>query len=197
LTFEIEDVNRVERLVLNVRYDDGFVAYVNGEEVGREGMPLGDATELTAATAAIEPTDAVAIDILPDVLSNGDNVLAVSVHNGTLGSSDLTFIPTLLRVPNLSPVFRFRRGDADSSGGIPTLTDAVRILNFLFRGGERPACGDAADTDDTGDISISDGISLLNALFRGGNPPPAPGFECGPDPTPDAQGECATPECAA
>ena len=35
-TFEIQDVSLISRAVLDIDYDDGFVAYVNGVEVARD-----------------------------------------------------------------------------------------------------------------------------------------------------------------
>ena len=76
----------------------------------------------------------------------------------------------------------FRRGDADSNGSLE-LTDAVSLLNFLFTGGGRSACLDAADFDDDGEADISDAIASLNHQFLGGPPPAAPGaINCGGDP---------------
>jgi hypothetical protein len=82
----------------------------------------------------------------------------------------------------------FRRGDVDASGSIE-LTDAVKLLGFLFLGGPKPECLDAADTDDNGATDISDAVSNLNYQFLGGPPPAAPGPTiCGVDPNPDELG---------
>ncbi|MCZ6793892.1 MAG: hypothetical protein O7J95_09810, partial [Planctomycetota bacterium] len=78
----------------------------------------------------------------------------------------------------------FRRGDVDADGDV-LLTDAVRLLLFLFQGGEPPPCDKAADVDDSGRLNISDAVSLLLFLFRGSGSLPAPCSFCGPDPTPD------------
>jgi hypothetical protein len=75
----------------------------------------------------------------------------------------------------------FRRGDADSSGVID-LSDAVRLLGYLFLGGAMPECLDAADFDDNGDADISDAIANLSYQFLGSAAPPDPGpAVCGPD----------------
>src|SRR5262249_25062044 len=75
----------------------------------------------------------------------------------------------------------FRRGDADANGAIE-LSDAIRILGFLFLGGAKPECMDAADFDDSGNVDISDAVSDLSYLFLGGQPPADPGPKvCGPD----------------
>jgi GH24 family phage-related lysozyme (muramidase) len=66
----------------------------------------------------------------------------------------------------------FLRGDVDGNGVID-ISDGIKILNYLFSGGEI-RCGDAADTNDNGNIDISDGIYLLNYLFSGGAEVPVP-----------------------
>ncbi|MBN1441120.1 MAG: PKD domain-containing protein, partial [Planctomycetes bacterium] len=78
----------------------------------------------------------------------------------------------------------FLRGDADGSGRLE-ITDAIRILGFLFLGAEPPPCEDAADVTDSGRIDISSAISLLNFLFLGGGQPAVPFPHLGIDPTPD------------
>jgi hypothetical protein len=82
----------------------------------------------------------------------------------------------------------FHRGDADGDGRFG-LTDAVRILDFLFRGGAAPGCRESADVDNDGGVRLNDPILILNHLFLAGPPPSAPGppgTACGFDP--DASG---------
>ena len=89
----------------------------------------------------------------------------------------------------------FRRGDVDADG-LLTITDAIRVLGYLFLGGDAPACFDAADTDDDGRLNITDPVYLLDYAFRGGPPPPPPHPTCGADPTLDPL-ECESfPGCA-
>ena len=91
---------------------------------------------------------------------------------------------------------RFRRGDSNGDGSL-NITDPISLLGFLFLGGERPPCFDAADADDSGALEITDPIRILNHLFLGGEPLPAPGSDvCGGDPTEDIPGNdfgCAYP----
>jgi Tol biopolymer transport system component len=68
---------------------------------------------------------------------------------------------------------RFVRGDVDLNGTI-NLTDAQRIFNWLFSGGPRPECLDAADVDDNSMIQGTDGQRILDFLFDGGPPPECP-----------------------
>jgi hypothetical protein len=89
----------------------------------------------------------------------------------------------LWRVETKEPEVLFRRGDADGNRNLE-LTDAVRILNFLFLGTGVLNCFEAADSDDNGTLELTDAIRILNFLFIGGaaRPPESPGpFTCGPD----------------
>ncbi|HZN59714.1 MAG TPA: metallophosphoesterase family protein [Planctomycetota bacterium] len=83
--------------------------------------------------------------------------------------------------PECGPAFQ--RGDSDGNGALE-LTDAVKILGFLFLGSSEPPCLDAADTDDSGDLQLTDAVRILGFLFLGGEPPAPPGppgASCGPD----------------
>ena len=62
-------------------------------------------------------------------------------------------------------------GDVDLSGELD-LTDAVAILDFLFRG-DSLACRAAADVNDSGRADLSDAVWLLQGLFAAG-PGPMP-----------------------
>jgi hypothetical protein len=81
----------------------------------------------------------------------------------------------------------FVRGDVDGGGTI-NITDALSLLNFLFRNGTRPLCAKAADADDSGRLDILDAIRIIGAIVgRGTLPAPT---ACGVDPSEDAL-ECA------
>ncbi len=93
----------------------------------------------------------------------------------------------------VAPARPFVRGDANEDAAVD-LTDAVLLLEHLFRGGAEPACLPAADSNDDGGVNLSDVVFLLSHLFRGGDPPPSPFPACGADGTPDAL-ECVATAC--
>ena len=80
------------------------------------------------------------------------------------------------------PLLAFIRGDADNNGDVD-ITDAIVILGFLFLGGDRPFCMDAADVNDAGRVDISSAINVLGFLFQGSPPPSLPFPISGFDPT--------------
>jgi hypothetical protein len=98
-TFEVEDASSIEDLVLKVVYDDGFAAYLNGEELGRRnlGSPGEVYTYDTPAWPSVGNVAATAeISVPKSLLVEGTNVLAVQIHNSSASSTDLTMIPSLM-----------------------------------------------------------------------------------------------------
>jgi hypothetical protein len=78
----------------------------------------------------------------------------------------------------------FRRGDANGDGRID-ISDAVRILNYLFLHAAPLACREAADATDDGRLNLTDAVRILVHLFQSFGPLPEPYPGCGADPTPD------------
>ena len=102
-TFTVADPSAIEQLILQVDHDDGFVAYLNGTEVGSGAMPATrpvayNTPAAISHAAAVEGGALTILDItaFKSLLVAGTNVLAVQVHNNALGSTDLSFIPTLM-----------------------------------------------------------------------------------------------------
>jgi len=104
MAFGVADVTAVDRLVLRLKYEDGFVAYLDGFEVARSNAPApAELTWNSGATANRADAEAVVfqeIDITAhrDRLVQGDNLLAIQGLNSSLGSSDLLIAPELVAV---------------------------------------------------------------------------------------------------
>lgn len=86
------DQSKLSTLILNMQYDDGFVAYLNGTEVARRNF-VGDPAWNSVATVSRD--NAVAVDFeLIDIssqlgkLRQGDNVLAIQGLNASANNSD-------------------------------------------------------------------------------------------------------------
>ena len=100
--FYITDLSKLSRAVLSADYDDGFVAYLNGHEIGRSynlpepgtfvGFDEGTSYdhEATLYNGGIPESFLVDSIALDTILNNGDNVLAVQVHNVGINSSDMS-----------------------------------------------------------------------------------------------------------
>ena len=100
--FEIDDLREVQsarRLVLRMKSDDGYVAYLNGHEVARANAP----EDLSWASRAVVATDDQAavrfatrdITAHKDKLRTGTNILAIHALNISATSSDLLVVAEL------------------------------------------------------------------------------------------------------
>ncbi len=102
--FDVADLTRIDKLVLRLKYEDGFVAYLNGIEVARDNAPA--AASLTWNSGAINNRDdslavnAAEFDITATkgALVKGRNVLAVHGLNAGLTSSDLLILPQIVAI---------------------------------------------------------------------------------------------------
>ncbi len=178
--FQVPEPAFVLSLSLQVTYDDGFAAYLNGREVARENLPAQSSFD-TSALSAGEPTT-VTVNLSPyleDLLA-GENVLAIEVHNANSNSSDLSMIP-VLKGTVVTGLVRFTRGDVNTDG-LVNVSDVVSALQYLFEDGPQPGCPDTADINDDGKLNILDPVYLLANLFVGGPDIPEP-QDCGFDPT--------------
>ncbi len=91
-------------------------------------------------------------------------------------------------VPDNRPVLKkFIRGDSNINGKVD-LSDAVHILNVLFKAQGELSCEDAADANDDGVIDVSDAVFTLIFLFRGDVNLPQPYPQEGGDLTDDFLG---------
>lgn len=84
----------VSSLQVGALRDDGAVVYLNGTEVFRDNMPEGAIDFQTFASAVVGGEDENTFyyrDVDPALLREGLNTLAVEIHQGNAGSSDLSF----------------------------------------------------------------------------------------------------------
>lgn len=90
--FTLASPAAIEALDLTTVCDDGFVAYLNGTRIAAFRAPATDPDHTTLATSAEEFTwNTQSITNAASLLVPGENVLAIVVMNGSVGSSDLVF----------------------------------------------------------------------------------------------------------
>jgi hypothetical protein len=93
--------------------------------------------------------------------------------------AEVEVIGRLARDPNMTGhALPILRGDADCDRR-HTLSDAVALLDLLFRGGRSVCCELAGDVNDSGKLDVTDAIHLLAWLYGGGAPPEPPSEKCG------------------
>ncbi len=185
IPFEVGDPTALETVQLRIQYNDGFVAYLNGQEVARRNAP-----DLTlwnsAATDSREIGESLAyeeIDVSAHLgaLREGPNVLAIHGLNATAADENFLILPDLVQsgrqyFDNATPgeenltgfhhfvkdtSFSVDRGffDAPFSVEITTTTEGAAIYYTLD--GTRP--GEGNGTLYTGPIPIET-TTMLRAV---------------------------------
>ena len=103
--FNINNWNEISKFILNMDYDDAYVAYLNGVEISRSnistaGQPAwndgADGQHEAVMYQGGLPDEVIflAQDYL-SILNNGDNVFCVEAHNISTNSGDITSRPFL------------------------------------------------------------------------------------------------------
>lgn len=166
IPFEVDDPTTITALTLRMRFDDGFIAYLNGREVAWNNSPepsvatwTNGAPQNRADSSAVVPMD-FNITSLRDFLHVGTNLLAIQGLNNLPGSSDLLILPeivatvtgsgtpTLRYFPQPTPGAPNNAGiteigpiieEAEHRPAFPTDGDAVRVTARI-----RPARGQVA-----------------------------------------------------
>lgn len=98
VSFNVANINDIVKAILDIDYDDGFVAYLNGVEIARIGLtgtpPNFDELAQDHEAQLYQGGTLTSLDldmgIVASALVNGTNVLALEVHNASATSSDLT-----------------------------------------------------------------------------------------------------------
>ncbi|MCH6256528.1 lamin tail domain-containing protein [Puniceicoccaceae bacterium K14] len=93
-TIEVENVSSLSGLTLELMRDDGAVVYINGVEIMRSNMPGGTVTSSTLASSAASgggESTFIAVELDASMLDEGNNVIAVEVHQSSVTSSDVSF----------------------------------------------------------------------------------------------------------
>lgn len=99
----INNKEDIKQAYLHIDFDDGFVAYLNGIEIARSnigmvGIPpafdqAANNYDHEAAMYQGGTPNTYLIDSINNYLVEGENILAIQIHNHSLSSSDMTAIP--------------------------------------------------------------------------------------------------------
>ncbi len=109
-TVSITNPASYSNFTLNVRRDDGVVVYINGTERYANNMPAGRTyTTLASAAASDDGGTPQSVTLSSAFFVNGNNTIAVEIHQNSVTSTDLTFDLELLA--NTAPVGLINFGD--------------------------------------------------------------------------------------
>ena len=101
IPFTVADASEITSLTFRMMYDDGFVAYINDQQIASANAPASPSWD-DGATA--QHDDAAAVVFQPFVVSqtgvnalvDGTNILAIHGLNFGSGSSDMLLVPELI-----------------------------------------------------------------------------------------------------
>ncbi len=90
-------IDKVKQLVLKIRFDDGFVAWLNGVKVASQNAPAEPAWNSTATLMASDLSPPQTFDVSSSIpqLKSGENVLAIQTLNFRKSGTDMLVQPTL------------------------------------------------------------------------------------------------------
>ena len=140
LEFNLDDASVYDVMRLKMKYDDGFIAYLNGVPIAQENAP-GNPVWNSGATAGHtdgEAVNFVTFEVNGQIgnLVDGTNVLAVHGLNDGIGSSDFLITPEL------------EVGQSAVSDGL-TLTESMLITARTLDGSDWSAPAEAYFLVDT------------------------------------------------
>jgi len=143
IPFTASDPGSIAALTLRMKYDDGYVAYINGQEIARRNAPAGvpdwdaDASDDHSDSLATTFEDVDVSSFVSSIVT-GENILAIHGLNGNTTSSDMLIAPELVAsgggTIGLTALVEF----GNTSTGTATTSSVVLQGSLLFNGGEDP-----------------------------------------------------------
>ena len=135
IPFNVDTPAGVQSMQLSMLFEDGFVAYINGEEIASENAP-GVLAFNSGATACgevepdTEPT-LYTIDFAGKLVA-GENILGIQLLNRNSGSSDILVVPELRGQENSGELITgYMETPTPGTANTPIdYTDYVRDTNF-------------------------------------------------------------------
>ena len=125
-------------LQLAVRYDDGFIAFLNGVEIARRNMGFpgmfGFHEQPAFNAHAGSATETINVGVASSLLQSGENLLSIQVHNQTRSGGGDLYLDADLKfssgtvIANGDTSWNYFAGLAEPSGG---LVDQGLIANQL------------------------------------------------------------------
>lgn len=182
--FVVTDITELEAAILDIDYDDSFVAYLNGIEIARSLISGNPPAYNAQATREREAQmydggspERYVFQNPESVMKSGENILAIQVHNVGPNSSDMTLIPFLTGQYKNRPI------EGENVPAVLNLSDQRFHTNFKLSAGSETIylydqMGSLMDSmqlkGERADISLGRDLTNSENLFFDS---PTPGFE--------------------
>ncbi len=135
----IQNLAQIKKMDMRIKRDDGIVIYVNGFEAYRDNMPAGVISYSTlSTTVASDDGQSFLSNKLPkNLFVNGNNVIAVEIHQNSITSSDLSFDFELV-ADTMKQLMRGPYLQSASESGIIVRWRTFDSLNSMLKYGTNP-----------------------------------------------------------
>lgn len=166
-TFNVVDPTLFHNLSARMMADNGAVVYINGVEVKRVRIPAGDFSYTTKATGTSAEGVYEPFDIPVSLLTVGDNVIAVEIHQTQPNSLNISFDFELagnLHASTQRDSVTFGAQLTDVSYG----RDPTNTANWVFFGEPSPEVANNTSIVPAARVLSSDVNFSLNAGFYSG-----------------------------
>ena len=173
-SFQVEDRTAVDFCKLRLKQADGAIVYLNGFQVHQVNLPLFGATYTTLASTNDTATEDIFVESIigPGFLVDGENVLAVEIHQSALAGADISFdlewIHSSQEPAEIYPDVTVSGSTAfvsyrlDSDGGAPT---TQTVFWGTTDGGTDPAAW--ANAFPLGPLPVGEHEAVLDGLTLG------------------------------
>lgn len=139
-SFVVSQSGFFDTVTLRLLRDDGAVVYLNGTEIYRSNMPEGFVSHETPAAIAIgggEEDEFFQFGVWPYYISEGENTIAVEVHQAAGGlddcSFDLTLIGNLPLTPPTVTIVSPPDGETSPPGDVYLLANASDLDGHIYQ----------------------------------------------------------------
>lgn len=129
----VSNPNSYSSFSIDVRYDDGVIVYVNGQEVGRADMNSGNSYNTTASSCNTANTYRTATFSVPANLVTATTVIAVEVHQGSgcTSTADMYFD---LRFSGVKPNVYQTTNSSSADLVLPAGTNTIKYARLYWGG---------------------------------------------------------------
>jgi subtilisin-like proprotein convertase family protein len=160
LPFQVTNATGIGRLTLRMRYDDGFIAYLNGQPVAWANQPDAPAWNSTATgwrlnSAAVNPVEFDLSDAR-ELLRAGPNVLAIHGLNVTATNGDFLILAEL-EAGMVTSLATNARYFAAATPGAPNSFGAADLGPVITLAGSTPALPVQPTTNDALSVTAAVG----------------------------------------
>lgn len=194
--FTVDQQDSIPNLVAGLKYDDGAVVYLNGKEVIRVNMAMGAIDHTSPAINTVSgsaESKVTNFSIDASLLKNGQNCIAVEIHQDAPNSSDISFDLQLTAVKpgngtlvSTEKIYKFTMNEATNVVALferdnqciipPVVAENLRLDKncspYMVTGDVQILAGATLSVDSGVEILMPDGASfwVKGALITNGTP---------------------------